>query len=113
VRHPVVACGHTHIPRSVRTRRGQLVVNPGSVGIQAYVGDYPRPHPMETGSPDARYAVLERHAGGWRSELIAVPYEARAMARLAAERGRDDWAHALEWGYVAPAERPASLPFAE
>ncbi len=28
----LVACGHTHVPRAVRTARGQLVVNPG-VGL--------------------------------------------------------------------------------
>lgn len=107
-RQAVVACGHTHIPRSVRTVRGQLLVNPGSVGLQAYVGDYPRPHPMETGSPDARYAILERRDDGWRSEFVAVPYDSREMARLARERGRPEWEHALRWGYVAPGERPGA-----
>ena len=96
----VVACGHTHIPRSVRRRDGTLVVNPGSVGLQAYFGDYPELHPMETGSPDARYAILERGAAGWRTELVAVPYDAREVARLAAERGRPEWEHALRTGCV-------------
>ena len=98
----VVACGHTHIPRSVRLPDGMLVVNPGSVGLQAYVGDYPEDHPMETGSPDARYALLERTPAGWRSELVAVPYDAREMARLADLRGRPEWAHALLTGRVPP-----------
>lgn len=102
----VVVCGHTHIPRSVRLADGRLIVNPGSVGLQAYVGDYPHLHAMETGSPDARYAVLERRADGWRSELLAVPYDSREMARLAGERGRPEWEHALLHGYVAPGERP-------
>ncbi len=102
----VVACGHTHIPRCVRRADGRLLVNPGSVGLQAYVGDYPHLHAMETGSPDARYAVLERRREGWQCELVAVPYDSRDMARLAAERGRPEWEHALLHGYVAPGERP-------
>ena len=34
---PVVLCGHSHLARSVRSASGQLIVNPGSVGLQAYV----------------------------------------------------------------------------
>ncbi len=36
VRQPVVLCGHTHIPRVVELSHGQLVINPGSVGVPAY-----------------------------------------------------------------------------
>jgi len=96
----LILCGHTHLPRSVRTRSGQLVVNPGSVGLPAFDGDWPRSHVVETGAPDARYALVERRASGWTSSLVAVPYDHAAMSRLAASRGRDDWARALASGYV-------------
>ena len=97
----LVACGHTHVPRSVRSMRGQLIVNPGSVGLPAYRDDYPHPHVVESGSPDARYAIAERRAGLWQSTLIALPYPHRQMAALARARGRDDWAVALDTGYIA------------
>ncbi len=98
---PLIACGHSHLPRSVRTSSGQLVVNPGSVGLPAYVADLPHPHVMETGSPDARYAVVEwRRNVGWVSSLRSVPYDHRSMAALAAKRDRSDWARALASGYV-------------
>jgi predicted phosphodiesterase len=96
----VVACGHTHVPRAVRTRRGQLILNPGSVGLQAYEGGHPFPHVVENGSPDARYAILEKRGSRWIPELIAVPYDHDAMAQLARLRGRDDWEAALSTGYV-------------
>lgn len=97
----LIACGHSHVPRSVRTSSGQLVVNPGSVGLQAYFGDRPHPHAIETGSPDARYAIVERrHDGDWGCSLLSVPYDHGAMAALAAERGRPDWARALASGYL-------------
>lgn len=96
----LVACGHSHVPRCVRTDRGQLVVNPGSVGLQAYVDDHPRRHVVENGTPDARYALVERHGATWRCALHAVPYDAAEMARLAAQRGRPEWAQALLRGYV-------------
>lgn len=97
----LIVCGHTHVPRSMRASGGQLVVNPGSVGLQAYDDDRPYPHAIETGSPDARYAIVERLEGGWVSSLISVPYPYRAMAKLALERQRHDWAHALSFGYTA------------
>ncbi|MEC5162666.1 putative phosphoesterase [Janthinobacterium sp. CG_S6] len=100
----LVACGHTHVARSVRGARGQLIVNPGSVGQPAYRDDYPHPHAIESGSPDARYAIAERRAGVWQAELIGVPYPHRDMAALAALRGRDDWVVALNSGYMSVAE---------
>jgi len=98
----VVLCGHTHLPRSVRSSRGQLVVNPGSVGLPAFTDEEPYPHQVETGSPDARYAIVERSAAGWTAQLITVPYDHRSMAALARQRGRHVWEQALLTGYVAP-----------
>lgn len=96
----LIACGHTHVPRSVRASTGQLIVNPGSVGLQAYDARHPFPHVMETGSPDARYALVERLADIWVATLISVPYAYRAMVKLALSRKRQDWACALESGYI-------------
>jgi len=99
---PLIACGHTHFPRSVRSAAGQLIVNPGSVGMPAFEDERPCHHVIETGAPDARYAIVEKHNERWTSALIAVPYDHAGMARLARERGRDDWARALLTGYMQP-----------
>jgi predicted phosphodiesterase len=96
----VVLCGHTHVSRSVRSSKSQLIVNPGSVGLPAYRDANPYPHVIESGSPDARYAIVEKLAETWVTNLIAVPYAHMNMARLAHERGRDDWARALASGYM-------------
>lgn len=95
-----IACGHTHFPRAVRTAAGQWIVNPGSVGLPAFEDDSPCLHRIETGSPDARYALAERTAQGWSVALISVPYDHRSMAQLARSRGFADWAVALETGYM-------------
>ena len=96
----VMLCGHSHIPRSVRTLSGQLIVNPGSVGLPAFTDVQPFPHKVETGSPDARYAIVERTAAGWTAQLLTVPYDHRPMAALARERHRPSWEQALCTGYV-------------
>jgi putative phosphoesterase len=97
----LILCGHTHIPRSVRVRTGSLIVNPGSVGHPAYADDYPYPHVVETGSPDARYAIVEKRDGIWTASLFSVPYDHVEMAALAKARDFADWESALLTGYMS------------
>lgn len=35
----LICCGHSHTPRIVNLSSGQLIVNPGSVGLQAYIDE--------------------------------------------------------------------------
>jgi predicted phosphodiesterase len=99
----LILCGHSHIPRLVRLHSGQIIVNPGSVGIQAYEGHHPGPHTVEVGSPHGRYAIAERTSGSWTVEFIAVSYDWDSAALLALERGREDWVRALRTGFVRAA----------
>lgn len=87
---PVLLCGHTHISRIVRLRDGRLVVNPGAVGLQ-----------INLGAPDARYAVIERHAGRWSASLRAVAYDHAEAARQAVANGFPQWSEPLMTGWVA------------
>ncbi len=98
---PVIACGHTHLPVAMRLEDGRLVVNPGSVGLQAFRETRGTPYVVEAGSPHARYAVLTRDAHGWRADLQHVAYDFESMAHLAEHHGAPDWAHALRTG-LAP-----------
>jgi predicted phosphodiesterase len=100
---PLVLCGHSHVPRAVRSARGQLIVNPGSVGLPAFDARRPHPHVVENRSPDARYAIVEKRAGLFSAELRSVPYDHESMVKLALLRRRDDWAHALRTGYALAA----------
>lgn len=94
----LILCGHTHMPRCVQLADGRLVVNPGSVGLQAYDANWPHPHVMQTGSPHARYAIAELNHGTWHIEFIQVEYDWNAAADLAESHGRADWAIALRTG---------------
>jgi predicted phosphodiesterase len=99
-RASLILCGHTHVPRACLVR-GTLIVNPGSVGLQAYDDAHPHRHMAENMTPLARYAIVEKFDAGWQCEHIAVPYAFEPMAQLAAQRGRMDWAHALRTGRMA------------
>ncbi len=100
VRQPMILCGHSHIPRAVRLADGRLIVNPGSVGGPGYDDDAPYFHKVETGTPLASYAILEKTPAGWSVTFRLVPYDNMAMSRLAAERGRADWSAALAGGWL-------------
>ena len=104
-RATLVLCGHTHQPRRIELPDGRLVVNPGSVGLPAFDDDQPWRHDMETGTPQARYAVIGRDAaGGWQVALLAVDYDHEAAAARAEAQGRGDWADALRTGRVGRRE---------
>ena len=94
----VILCGHSHVARAVTLPGGQLAVNPGSVGLQAYTDELPYPHRTESGSPHARYAVLWHASTGWQAEQHAVAYAWDAAAACAREHGRPDWAQWLATG---------------
>ncbi len=96
----LIWCGHSHIPKLVQLSNGQIIVNPGSVGIQAYEGHHPGPHVVEIGSPHARYAFAEQTGDGWEVQFVAIPYDWEAASQLARQRGRLDWHRALRTGYV-------------
>ena len=93
----VIVCGHSHLPRIVMLSTGQLVVNPGSVGLPAYSDDLP-PHAMQNYSPHATYAIIEKSNTGWTVSQIRVPYDHHRAAETAARRNRMDWARFLTSG---------------
>ena len=93
IAHSITLCGHTHIPRTVLLSDNRLVINPGSVGLQAFSGDLPFHHTMQTGAPHARYLVLSKTAKGWNAEHVKIAYDWHAAAAKARENHHDDWAN--------------------
>ena len=94
----LVCCGHTHIPRTVALRTGQTILNPGSVGLQAYTDDEPVVHSMENFNPLAAYSVVEKISEGWNTQHIRVPYNVGLAVAECKKQGRMDWAHFLATG---------------
>lgn len=97
----LLLCAHSHLVGMLLLEDGRMVLNPGSVGCPAYADSAPPPHVSESGSPFARYAVLEVEAGRMLGcEMIAVGYDHAAAAARAESLGRADWAHALRTGLM-------------
>lgn len=100
----LIACGHTHMPRVMRTSGGCVIVNPGSVGLQAYDDQHPLApselYYVETGSPHASYAIIEDADPAWLVSFHRVAYDWEAAAACAARNRRPEWAHALRTGFA-------------
>lgn len=99
----LILCGHSHIPRAVQVPNGPLIVNPGSVGLQAYEDEHPVVHVIENGTTTARYAIVTDYGRGFAVSLLQVTYDAESAARKADNEGRPDWAIALRTGRMTPA----------
>ena len=94
-----VLCAHSHIPGAATTG-DKMIINPGSVGLPAYEDPSPPAHVSESGSPVARYAVLQLNGERASFKNIAIPYDHLAAARRAEENHSHAWAHFLSTGYA-------------
>jgi len=96
---PIILCGHTHTPRCVELSTGQIVVNPGSVGLQAYTDDEPNTHSMQNYSSKASYATLQKKPDNkWEIAFHRVTYDIKRATDAAKTQGREDWVHFLSTG---------------
>jgi len=95
----IILCGHSHIPKSMWVG-DKLLVNAGSVGLQAYEDEMPHYHKMENYSPHARYTVITKTGSRYSADIIAVEYDFEKAARHALINGRNDWAQYLRTGIV-------------
>lgn len=95
----IILCGHTHTPRCVQLSTGQMIINPGSVGLQAYLDDEPCKHSIENFSPNASYAILEQSKNSqWHVAFVKVNYDIDSAVNAAKKQNRLDWVHFLSTG---------------
>ncbi len=96
----LILCGHSHRARRIDLTGGPVILNPGSVGCPGYAADVPFAHKIEAGSPNASYAIIEKHGAQWQSEIRSIPYDSTRMAALARNGPRSGWARVLATGWV-------------
>lgn len=98
IQQDVVLCGHTHLARLVELPNGQIILNPGSVGLQAYNDDEPHPHVMQTHSPHARYASIDLTQEDLDINFFELEYDVEEACLQAKEQNRPDWQYYLHYG---------------
>jgi len=94
----VILCGHSHVNRVVYLSNGKIIVNPGSVGLPAYLGNAEYRFAMESMTPHAKYAIISTNANGINVEQINCTYDWNAAAQRARNNGNNNVADYLLHG---------------
>lgn len=100
VRSKVILCGHSHIPKILTTPSGKLIINPGSVGCQAFEHTSPFYHVVETNNPYAKYAIITQKNKQFTIEQIYLSYDWNTASEQAKKNKRNDWAKWIKKGLV-------------
>ena len=96
----VILCGHSHIPKILTTLSGKLIINPGSVGCQAFEDASPFYHVVETGNPYAKYAIVAKKNNQYTIDQIYLSYNWDKASEQAKKNKRNDWAKWIKYGIV-------------
>ena len=99
IKQKIIACGHSHIPRIVEASN-KIIINPGSIGLQAYDDDFPTPHKMESFSTYAKYCIVANTGDLQSFELVSISYDYESAASCAERNNRKDWATWIRKGRV-------------
>ena len=103
VEEPIILCGHSHVNRVIWLSNGKIILNPGSVGLPAYLGNTKYRFSMESMTPFAKYALIYADKNSISIEQINCSYDWNAAAETAARNGREDWAQGLLYGRMPKA----------
>lgn len=98
VEQKIILCGHDHLQGIKELSTGQVIINPGSVGWQAFDDDKPFFHTIENYSPEARYAIIHEEENGLQVEFATVAYDIESASQVALDNGFPDWAHSIKTG---------------
>lgn len=98
ISQPVILCGHSHVNRVVYLSNGKIILNPGSVGLPAYLGNGEHRFAMESMTPHAKYAIVKVDGNNINIEQIHCSYNWHEASAAAKRNGSDKWAEFLLHG---------------
>jgi predicted phosphodiesterase len=98
IKERIILCGHSHVNRVIYLSNDKIILNPGSVGLPAYLGNGEHRFAMESMTPHAKYAVV--HADGNRIgiEQVLCAYDWHKASEAARKNGNEKWARFLLYG---------------
>lgn len=98
VKEQITLCGHSHVNRVIWLSNGKIILNPGSVGLPAYLGNEKYRFAMESMTPFAKYALIYADKNSIKIEQINCLYDWNAASETARKNGREDWAQGILYG---------------
>ena len=100
IKSKFIMCGNSSIPRCTNLSNGQVILNPGSVGLQAYKSKKYKEHKIQNGINKACYLILEIKENEFDVELVKIDYDFEKAALKTKENGFEDWEYALRTGKI-------------
>ncbi len=94
----IVLCGHSHVNRIIYLKSGQLIINPGSVGLPAYMANAKHQFVMESMNPYAKYMIINMADEEVQIEQVNCFYIWEKASAQAKKNNRQDWADWLLTG---------------
>lgn len=94
----IILCGHSHVNRLVYLSNGKIIINPGSVGLPAYLGNGEYRFAMESMTPHAKYALVKVEGDHINIELVHCAYDWNAASAAAKANGSEKWSWFLLQG---------------
>lgn len=98
IKERIILCGHSHVNRVIYLSNGKMIVNPGSVGLPAYLGNGEYRFAMESMTPHAKYAIITVDGGNITVNQINCPYDWNAASEAARKNGSENVARFLLYG---------------
>ncbi|UEG53974.1 metallophosphatase family protein [Mucilaginibacter daejeonensis] len=99
IAQPIILCGHSHVNRVVHLSSGKVILNPGSVGLPAYLGNGEYRFAMESMTPHAKYAIVSIDSKEqYHIEQIACHYDWNKASHVAKANGSVNWSQFLLHG---------------
>ncbi len=94
----IILCGHSHVNRVVYLSNDKIILNPGSVGLPAYLGNGEYRFAMESMTPHAKYAIVKTDGEGINVEQVLCAYDWHKASEAARKNGNEKWANFLLYG---------------
>jgi putative phosphoesterase len=95
IKERVILCGHSHVNRVIYLSNEKMIVNPGSVGLPAYLGNGQYRFAMESMTPHAKYAIITADGDNINVEQVNCTYDWNAAAEIARKHGNENAAKSL------------------
>ncbi len=102
----IILCGHSHVNRVVYLSNNKIILNPGSVGLPAYLGNGEYRFAMESMTPHAKYAVVKADGNKINIEQVLCTYDWHTASEAALKNGNEKWANFLLYGRMPKELRP-------
>jgi predicted phosphodiesterase len=98
IKERIILCGHSHVNRVVYLSNDKIILNPGSVGLPAYLGNGEYSFAMESNTPHAKYAIVHADQNNINIEQVLCAYDWHKASEAARKNGNEKWANFLLFG---------------